>query len=1334
VTGTPATAGLPPAPPDRARRLAAALSVATRIEPELLRSMRLTAFPDLDAGDESDLWFSEWVESRGPGGIVMLPQVLPVLRAGLRQMLRTDPSPANPVARVWEVISQAHRDISPALFLEEHVTWLAVAGEGNKAQIEEELGKALAALVREGRTGIADWLAGAWPRFPAEVLETTTAWQLGAVAARHADLGRRPELPATLAAADVAVITSALDDVPLPLRRDADAVFFGAVSGRGVSAIPVPDTDPVVIEIESVVIDVESAVRPRRQSIQVPKGQVVRVPVGGSELLVVHSPRGAGYVIERSDAEPTSGPAPDGSSVAAAEASPRPAGPSSRALLDRYLQDGDLDDLDTAIDAGRLAIGGNDSPDPDLLTDLADALHERFLQVSDETDLASAYDLARQAVASAPEAGETSWRALLSLAAILLSRYEWGYGGSTGVQFLDEALNLARRALALRPGDGPERASSLARIAEILRTQFTVRGDLADLEEAIDALREAIAMAPPDHRDVGQLLSNFGSALLTRFRALGRMEDVDQAVTALQRSAAATSLVLNRAATLASLSAALRARFDAAGIPADLDQAIDCGRQALDILPAGHLSRQPVLSALGGALLARFTLTRANASIDEAIAVLWAAADATPDGRPDGPLALANLANALHTRFNYSGDRADLDAAASLALQAAAASSPQSPGRAACLASAAGVLFSRYQLSGEAGDVEQAIEFARTAVATLPPVSPDRPSMLLGLAQMLQARAAATPRQSDIAELAEAVAVAREALSSIAVRAPLWAQAASLLAGLLREHAVGTGNAEDTREALMLWQRAAGAETAPVPVRLDAAIRAAGLAASLAEWAAALDSYRRALELLQLGSWRHATAGERARALAGYGPLGEDAAACALQLGQPEAALELLEVSRGLFWGYVLDARTDLAELRAVAPSVADRLEAIRRQLDKPDPAPAEPPGGTAAELPRTAPDREAAAREWDELLATVRTIPGFESFLGAPSRDDYRDVAAEGPVVVLNASRIRCDALVLTRFGTSIVPLLTDYETIVGMASSYAEAWRSPDRETTRSVSEVAEWLWTAIVAPVLAQLDLPAATAESAPRLWWCPTGPLTELPLHTAGNYSGALATDSALYRVSSSYTPTLRALRQARRAAVSTAADVDTGMLVVADTQGNLRGVQAELALLRDLVREPLTALTGRAATKSVVLAELTRRSAVHFACHSTSADDPAQSGLVMGDGTLLTVADLAASRFPHGTFAYLSTDAGAAASDLPGVVTTAAAFHFGGFVHVIAALSAVTDKAAFEVSKQFYQAIVDVNGVMRPERSAEAMRLALLNVRARSPEAFFLSLQFVHIGP
>ncbi|MBJ6617598.1 CHAT domain-containing protein [Streptomyces sp. DHE17-7] len=71
-----------------------------------------------------------------------------------------------------------------------------------------------------------------------------------------------------------------------------------------------------------------------------------------------------------------------------------------------------------------------------------------------------------------------------------------------------------------------------------------------------------------------------------------------------------------------------------------------------------------------------------------------------------------------------------------------------------------------------------------------------------------------------------------------------------------------------------------------------------------------------------------------------------------------------------------------------------------------------------------------------------------------------------------------------------------------------------------TRMMRESLDWLWDAVVAPVL---DVLGHTAEPAagdawPRVWWCPTGPLTFLPFHAAGRYlPDARAGECALDRV-------------------------------------------------------------------------------------------------------------------------------------------------------------------------------------------------------------------------
>ena len=52
----------------------------------------------------------------------------------------------------------------------------------------------------------------------------------------------------------------------------------------------------------------------------------------------------------------------------------------------------------------------------------------------------------------------------------------------------------------------------------------------------------------------------------------------------------------------------------------------------------------------------------------------------------------------------------------------------------------------------------------------------------------------------------------------------------------------------------------------------------------------------------------------------------------------------------------------------------------------------------------------------------------------------------------------------------------------------------------------DVLDWLWDAVAEPVLAVLGRtgPPSDGEPGPRVWWCPTGPLTVLPIHAAGHH--------------------------------------------------------------------------------------------------------------------------------------------------------------------------------------------------------------------------------------
>lgn len=144
-------------------------------------------------------------------------------------------------------------------------------------------------------------------------------------------------------------------------------------------------------------------------------------------------------------------------------------------------------------------------------------------------------------------------------------------------------------------------------------------------------------------------------------------------------------------------------------------------------------------------------------------------------------------------------------------------------------------------------------------------------------------------------------------------------------------------------DAIPVLHEATRAPAAPITIRLTAA----------ADWTRALENtgataqarytaYREAVELLPLLAWRGSSRADHERLLAEQTGLASVAAAAAIDADDPGAAIEVLEHSRSVLWGRMLDLRTDLAGLRAADPDLADRLDAVRAALDTTSPTAAD--------------------------------------------------------------------------------------------------------------------------------------------------------------------------------------------------------------------------------------------------------------------------------------------------------------------------------------------------------------------------------------------------------
>ena len=729
---------------------------------------------------------------------------------------------------------------------------------------------------------------------------------------------------------------------------------------------------------------------------------------------------------------------------------------------------------------------------------------------------------------------------------------------------------------------------------------------------------------------------------------------------------------------------------------ADLDAAVAAGQAAVATSFVGDSERGRFLSNLGIALLTRFERSRQLADLDAAIAAGREAIEVTPIDYPDRALYLSMYGVTLHKRFETVDTLADLDAAITAGREALDATPANHPDRATYLSNLGSVLRDRYHQLHLKADLDAAIAVGQDAVGVIPANHPYRARFLYAAGLALAAR---FEQDRDLA---------------------------------------------DAHTALRYFKEAADITTAPTSVRMEASRAWGRLAATEGWWSVAVDGYAHTVELLPLLAWLGAGRRSREQLLTQWGGLAADAAACAVAAGQPDRAIELLEQGRGVLWSQILGTRTDLTVLRQAQPDLAARLDRLRAELDRPTgPTDGSPSTGGID-------SRIASARQWQDTLDQVRALPGFHDFARPPEAARLRRAVVTGTIVVVNISRWRCDALTITDTLIEVVslPHLTQ-DTVVERVNIYLDALQqvqTPQHHSPaveQAISGTLEWLWDAITEPVLDALgydDVPTNDRQW-PRVWWCPTGPLTLVPLHAAGHHDQP-DSRSVLDRVVSSYTPTLRALSSVRTRQ-QPATPGRLLLIALPDTPGapQLPDVARERALLTSLFdNSQRTVLSGADATRANILRELATHTWAHASCHGDqNMADPTSGGLVPYDwqtAGLVNVLDLTSTDHTGGEFVFLSACKSATGGVvvLDEAISLAAALYYTGWRHVIGTLWAVWDTAAADITLKTYNRLVNA-GHFDPTHAAEALHHALRDYRERDNHRYQPSrwAPFAHTG-
>ncbi|KAK1773057.1 LOW QUALITY PROTEIN: hypothetical protein QBC45DRAFT_455738 [Copromyces sp. CBS 386.78] len=730
---------------------------------------------------------------------------------------------------------------------------------------------------------------------------------------------------------------------------------------------------------------------------------------------------------------------------------------------------------------------------------------------------------------------------------------------SLGIGYIIADLELAiqhyKEVLEATPEDHPDRANRLHSLAI----------GYPDLELAIQHNKEALEATPEDHPERANRLHSLGVG----YRVIADLE------LAIQYYKEATPEDHPECASrLRSLGIGYRDRYQRTGAVADLELAIQYSKEALKATPEDHPEWANRLHSLSIGYRDRYQRTGL------AIQQFKKALKATPEDHPDRANRLHSLAIGYRDRYWRTGLAIQHDKEA---LEAIPEDHPERANRLHSL----GVGYrSRYHRIGVIADLELAIQQFQEALEATPEDHPDRANRLHSLGIGYSDR---YQRTRVIADLELAIQHYKEVLEATPEDHPERADRLHSLGIGYRDRYQSTGEEENLELAIQSFKEAVVHSSSAILDRLKPTTDLLQLPLKTKHWELAYEVASTAVSLIPLLTPRSLENSDKQYLLTEVSGLASDAAAVTLMVGKtPYKAMQLLELGRGVIIGSLREMRTDISNLQQKHPQLAEQYVKLRDQLNAPTSEVDHLTMPTV--VPNQVNQRHDAGQKLEELIDDIRRLPGFDRFLMGPTEDELKAAAISGPIVTINVSNYRCDALIIEEHGLKSVPLpdlkRNDIE-------ARATALVNPD-------AQLLEWLWDTIAKPVLDALGFTQKPDGVGPRIWWIPTGPLARFPIHAAGYHSDG--SNTVLDRVISSYSSSVKALKHS-----TLLAERGLGKAV-------LIGL-ADLAFVSQEIKE-LERICGSMQLQAV-MAALKDCDIFHFAGHgSTNQSDPSKSSLLL----------------------------------------------------------------------------------------------------------------------
>ncbi|KAG8905238.1 hypothetical protein FRB99_000405 [Tulasnella sp. 403] len=944
------------------------------------------------------------------------------------------------------------------------------------------------------------------------------------------------------------------------------------------------------------------------------------------------------------------------------------------------------------------------------IEDFTEVLHLQYERSKDIGHIDVAIEYYQEAVGVHPDRPHIR----VNFGGAIMARYH--QVGDTNA--LERALGVWLETLKLCPPGQPDRPATLNNIGIALTARFKLTGDKKDIESSIEYLQESVSLRPPACPERSFALKHLADAISARFTHLNDIGDLEIAI---RHCREALSYYhpddTNRLSVLCELGVGLQQRFQWTGNLADVDDAIRYLQEAIMLCPTGGSDYANVLNNLAIAFQFRHQNTGNSSDLDISIRYHEEVLSLEPAAHAQRGSTLCNVAAVLLIRFDVTSDMTDLNTAIQYLTESELSFPPNHPRLANTLNNLGLALWTRYERLSALEDLDTAIKCDMDVLQFKPSDNRvmDHRSTLLNLGSKFRARFYHTRNREDlessISFYRRVVDLCREDHAQFCGSRMYLARSMHERLHLSTEGIVSSGDVTSDMVAefatiVSYLKQASQEPSGPLLTRLQAACLWANTV-RLVDPTSALEAFGVVLELLDATTARTHLLEMRHNQLSSTNVMVEakrlvtEAASLAIQEGQLARAVEFLEHGRVVLLTQISRYRVPLDDLRALDPELAER----HRRL----------------------------TMEWNDMLDEIRRIEGLEDFLKPTPFSKLKEAAIHGPIIIVNVSRTRSDALiVLSTSEPILVPLPFADPEIMAKITTRLDAAVKGGYE--RNLILILQDIWDAIVEPVVEVLRKTVKLKQGS-RIWWYPTPAVSRLPLHAAGlaGRKGHSVVD--LY--TSSYTPTLGALIRARQN-MKPSMGGPPQMLVVGQPntpgQVELPEVEKELRVIQRYVPNA-TVLSGSQAVHSTVLSQLVHNRWVHFSCHGhVHPSNPLASHFSMYDEPL-TLLQLVQRHLPHAELAVLSACHSASA----GYVTPDEYLNLAGgmvavgFGSVVGTLWAMYDMDGPALAEGLYKGLVGGEGVKEGKGGvAGAVRDVVKKMR-RSGVAAVRWMNFVHYG-